>query len=183
MGSSPVSTKVVFQIFFYVNIEDMKVVEEKKNTNSYFAVWVKNLETNENYGIILNKVSIQLSKEYTHIVANNKVDVQKTLNAKNKDIFEDIKKKNNPSSREIIYRVYNNYFKNLLRKKDKIPLKYENGKIASLPIDFNKWKFFITKINGKNAPYTLLTKNQITFKEDKDDDEESIGEYFKILKN
>ena len=158
----------------------MKKVEEKKNTNSYFAVWVKNLETKEIYGIILNKNSIQLSDKYTHIVANNEVDVQKTLNAKNKDIFDDIKKKTKPSSREIIYRVYHNYFTTLLRKKDKIPLKYKDGRIASLPIDFNKWKFFITKINGKNAPYTLLTKNQITFKKEKGDEDEIIGEYFRI---
>jgi len=161
----------------------MKAVEEKANSNSYFAVWIKNLETNENYGIILNNHSIQLSKEYTHIIANNEVDVQRTLNAKNKDIFDDIKKKANPSSREIIYRIYNNYFTTLLRKKDKIPLKYEDGSIASLPIDFGKWRFFITKINGKNAPYTLLTKNQITFKKDKNDKDEAIGEHFRILKN
>lgn len=158
----------------------MKVFEEKKNANSYFAVWIKNLETNKNYGIILNKCSIQLSEEYTHIVSNNEVDVQRTLNAKNKDTFDDIKKKANPSSREIIYRIYHNYFTNLLRKKDKIPLKYKDGRIASLPIDFSKWKFFITKINGKNAPYTLLTKNQITFKKEKGDEDEIIGEYFRM---
>lgn len=163
-----------------------KIIFEKIKT-PHFALWIKNIKTGEYFGVRTRTQSIQLSLEETQICKKNDYTIEvlrnnekyaEWRNSKN-NYGKDLLRNPNTSDASTTFRIFNHYYNvDLLRQK--IPLLDENGKEICILSLNDDWKFFITKINGKNAPFKLIYKKH--FYRYKDDNwNKIIGMYANIL--
>lgn len=163
----------------------MRIVYEKIKT-PHFALWIKNLKTGECFGVRTRTQSIQLSLEETQIFEKAAYTIEGLRNnekfTKWKNNYgKDLLRNSNTSDSSATFRVFNHYYNiDLIRKDKPIPLIDENGKeICRLNLN-DDWKFFVTKINGKNTPFKLIYKKHLY--EDKDNKwNRIIGEYADII--
>lgn len=163
----------------------MDIVFEKIKT-PHFALWIKNLKTGECFGVRTRAQSIQLSFEETHIFEKSAYTIEGLRNnekfVKWKNNYgKDLLRNPNTSDASTTFRIFDYYYNIGLSRKDKsIPLLDENGKEICILSLNDDWKFFITKINGKNAPFKLIYKKH--FYEDKNNSwNRIIGEYADII--
>ncbi len=163
----------------------MRIVYEKIKT-PHFALWIKNLKTGECFGVRTRTQSIQLSIEETQIFEKavytfeSLRNDEKFIKWKN-NYGKDLLRNSNTSDASTTFRIFNHYYNIDLPRKDKsIPLLDESGKeLCRLNLN-DDWKFFVTKINGKNAPFKLIYKKHLY--EDKDNKwNRIIGEYADII--
>lgn len=164
----------------------MRIVYDKIKT-PYFALWIKNTKTGEYFGVRTRAQSIQLSLEETQICGKNEYTIevlrndekfQEWRNSKN-NYGKDLLRNPNTSDASTTFRILNHYY-NVDLVRHKIPLLDENGKeICRLSLN-DDWKFFLTKINGKNAPFKLIYKKHC-YKYKDNEYNKIIGVYADII--